>query len=446
MRNLKKLPEESFLRLLFAFFSLSFLVGSLFMSDLSTIFSGWWKILTSTCKVTTNYWALGGYAATFLNMGVVGLIALGLFCLPGAKPNNVSTLAFLLTMGFCTWGINALNILPSILGVFAYTLVKREKPGAHANAMLFSTGIAPLISDILFRYPHAEMVGFRWEGLLLSLIVGFIIGFFLTAGLGHSPIVHKGYVLYSAALPIGMIAFFMKAVLYKVPGVSMPDAPSAEGLAVVSASTVNVFCIVVFGLCILGALAMGCRPRDYWELLHDCGHSVNFSKRYGTPAMLMNLGVYGLFILAYYNLTGAPLNGVTFGLIFCMVACCNSGSHPGNVWPIMVGYVLASYLFQYLSGFVGGNFAFPIHSQAIAIGLCYASGLSPVSGKYGWPFGVAAGALHYMMVTSVPDTHGGFCLYNGGFTGALLCILLVPQLEHFFRTKEERKANALQRK
>ena len=47
--------------------------------------------------------------------------------------------------------------------------------------------------------------------------------------------------------------------------------------------------------------------------------------------------------------------------------------------------------------------------------------------------------LHYLLVTSVPKLHGGFCLYNGGFTAALICLILVPELEKFFRTKEERK-------
>ena len=42
-------------------------------------------------------------------------------------------------------------------------------------------------------------------------------------------------------------------------------------------------------------------------------------------------------------------------------------------------------------------------------------------------------------MTSVPTLHGGFCLYNGGFTAALICLIFVPELEKFFRTKEERK-------
>jgi hypothetical protein len=40
----------------------------------------------------------------------------------------------------------------------------------------------------------------------------------------------------------------------------------------------------------------------------------------------------------------------------------------------------------------------------------------------------------------VPNLHGGFCLYNGGFTACLICLILVPELEKFFHTKHERAA------
>ena len=110
----------------------------------------------------------------------------------------------------------------SILGVVVYGLVKKEKLGDLVNAMLFSTGIAPLITDLLIRYPHAEVVGFNWLGLGLALVVGLVIGFFLPAGLAHSPKVHKGFDLYSAALPIGMTAFFLNATLFKTMGVALP--------------------------------------------------------------------------------------------------------------------------------------------------------------------------------------------------------------------------------
>ena len=47
--------------------------------------------------------------------------------------------------------------------------------------------------------------------------------------------------------------------------------------------------------------------------------------------------------------------------------------------------------------------------------------------------------MHYILVTTVPLLHGGYCLYNGGFTAAMVCLLLVPQLERFCRTRQERR-------
>ena len=52
-----------------------------------------------------------------------------------------------------------------------YCAVKRVSPASQVNAMLFTTGLAPLISDLLLRYPNAEAVGFHWAGLLLISFV-----------------------------------------------------------------------------------------------------------------------------------------------------------------------------------------------------------------------------------------------------------------------------------
>ena len=441
MKKLNNLSESDFLKLLFGFLTACFLIAAVCMPDRGRMFSGLWSILTGPSKVSTNYFALGGYAATFLNIGLVGAICLGLYCIPGAKANNASTLAYILTLGFCSWGINILNIWPTVLGVVLYCVVKKEKVSANINAMLFSTGIAPLIIELMLRYPGQNVVAFTWYGTALAMMVGLAIGFLLPAGLAYSPKVHKGFDLYSAALPIGMMAFFLQAILYKTLGVALPAAPAAETLQVASRLTANVFCGAVFGACIVVAFLMGCKPKDYWNLLKDPNLVTNFSSTYGNATFLMNVGVFGLFILAYYNAIGATFNGVTFGIIFCMLACCNSGSHPGNVWPIMVSYVASSIVFGLLAKLAGGNFTGAINAQAIVVGLCYANGLSPIADKYGWPFGILAGSMHYVLVTSVPALHGGYCLYNGGFTAALICLILVPQLEKFSRTKDERKAH-----
>lgn len=437
MKKIKSMSESGFLKLLFAFVGAAFLVAAFLMPDRGTMLTGFWQILSQPCKVTTNYFSVGGFAATFLNMGLVALIMAALFHVTKTKVNNVSTLAFFLTLGFCSWGIHVINMWFTMLGVVVANLIKKEKFYANVNAMLFTTGVAPIISELLVRYPHAETIGFNALGIVLAVAAGIVVGIIVSAGLPHSPSVHKGLNLYSAALPVGMSMFFLNGMLYKVLGVELPGATG--DMAVASQSIVNSFCIILFALCVVAALAMGA-GKDYWNLLKNPSQVSNVSGTLGNGVLLMNVGVYGLFILAYYNLIGASFNGVTFGLIFCMLCTCNSGSRPTNVWPIMLGYVVASAVTGWLSPLLGGSFTLAVNAQAIVTGLCYANGLSPICDKYGWAYCFVASMIHYCLVTLVPGLHGGFCLYNGGLTAIFVCVILVPILEKFCTLKADRLA------
>lgn len=437
MRRLNTLPERTFLKLFFLFFSASFLAAAFFMPDRADMLPGLLRILSNPTKASTSFFSIGGFAATFLNMGLVGLVCTALYAIPGEKSNAAATLVTILTTGFGSWGIHILNMWPTMLGVMLHCLVKKERLGSHTNAMLFSTGLAPFISELMVRYPHQEVVGFTVSGVLLALAIGALVGFFLPAGLDNSPRVHKGFDLYSAALPVGMTAFLLQGCLYRAMGVKIPEAVS--DLTVASPEIANTFCIALFGSCVVIAFAMGCRPRDYWNMMYAAKPATNFSAVYGNAVFLMNVGLYGLFILGYYNWIGAAFNGVTFGVMFCMLSTCNSGSHPGNIWLITLGYGLASKLFQLLSPAAGGEFVQYLHSQSIVVGLCYANGLSPIADEYGWAYGLVAAMFHFCMVTTVPELHGGMCLYNGGFTAALVCLLMLPGLERHFKTKWQRR-------
>ena len=193
MKKIKSLSESSFLKLFCAFVGVAFLVAAVCMPDRANMLPGFWQILSQPCKITTNYFSVGGFAATFLNMGLVALIMAGLFHVTKTNVNNVSTLAFLLTLGFCSWGIHVINMRFTMLGVVVANLIKKEKFYANVNAMLFTTGVAPVISDLLVRYPHAETIGFNLLGMILAVVVGVIVGIIVSAGLPHSPNVHKGF-------------------------------------------------------------------------------------------------------------------------------------------------------------------------------------------------------------------------------------------------------------
>jgi len=438
MKRLNQLSERSFLKLFFFFVSFFFLIAAFFMPDRADMIPGLLRIIQNPTLSSTNAFSIGGYAATFLNMGLLGLICSVLYSIPGDKPNHEAVLVTLLTIGFGSWGIHILNIWPTMLGVVLYCLVKKEPLGNYTNLMMLTTGLAPFISEILVRYPYDYVVSISLPRILLALAVGIPAGFTIPAGLRNARNVHKGLTIYSAALPVGMAAFLMQSVLYRVMGVEIPSAVS--DLHVASPVIVNTFCCVLFGLIVVAAILMGCRPREYLWLLLDPKLVTNFSATYGNRVMLMNTGLFGFFILGYYNLIGAEFNGVTFGVIFCMLCTCNAGSHPANVLPIMLGYALITQAFEILAPFAHGDFTLHLNAQAIVVGLCYANGLSLLSDQYGWFWGMFAAILHYCMVTTTPLVHGGMCLYNGGFTTGLVCLLLMPTLEKIVEPKLLRRA------
>ena len=124
----------------------------------------------------------------------------------------------------------------------------------------------------------------------------------------------------------------------------------------------------------------------------------------------------------------APFNGPVVGGLLSVVAIAGIGAHPRNALPILAGYVLASF-------FATWTLSVP----AIAVGVCFATGLAPLSGRGGVLWGITAGILHAALVTNTAALQGGFNLYNGGFASGLVALVLVPCVEVFTSTaKTER--------
>ena len=166
----------------------------------------------------------GGFAGTFLNAAVVCAICAAIYSLPGSKPDGVSVLAFFLTAGFCFWGITVLNIWFCFAGVLLACLVRKVNPCTQGNVFLFSTGIAPLMTDLLVRYPGR---GGTWRdvfrrsadagGLHLSLAL------FCPRASRTARRCTRGMISILLRFRWDCLAFFLRALLYRVLGGTLPD-------------------------------------------------------------------------------------------------------------------------------------------------------------------------------------------------------------------------------
>ena len=458
MENSKEVNSKN-VKLLLLYFSIAFIVigiiGGIYTGTLSDMVPGFVRIITSPAQLTRDYFKLGGIAGCFLNVGLSGLLGVALAYIFGTVANGATIAGFFLVTGFAFFGLNFLNIIPCMLGVLVYGMVTKKKLGTVVNLCMFSTALSPFISEVLFRYPATgsdEIMGASLvpTGIVLAIVLGLLIGFFMPPLCAHAQNYHKGYDLYNAGPAAGFLACVFVGLLWKLTGIAKPGNTFVGSGTFTNAAGVEVsydmFIIVTFAIMFIIPLVIGFVSNgDYGKVLADAGHKSDFVDNYGFSAVCKNLGFYGLFLLAFYSILhfcfGAKFTGPTVGAIICAYTFVGAGAHPKNVWPIAAGYVIAGLLatmvFQPMLGLEKAGLT--LATQAIVVGFAFSTGMAPISGKHGFIWGIIAGIIHFSIVTILPDLHWGFNLYNGGLTSGVVAFVLIPFIEQYWPDKAEAK-------
>ena len=411
-------------------------------------------IITSPAKLLTDYYSLGGLGCALLNAGLCGLAVWFVLCLMHNAITTSSVLAgYFLVIAHGFYGLNILNIWPCFFGVLLYAKVRKQSFAALLPIALFATSLAPFISELLFRYttpdtfdPTAPQTTVL--GIVLSVLFAAGTGFLVPPMIPGVRAMHKGYNLYNAGITISLLAFLLKCLFYPTMGFSVPDALKGDNAVYLeNGGAFNTFSIVAFTIFFAACIFYGWRLngysfRGYGALLASNGHNDDFADAYGMPLCLINLGFHGFSVLAYMALMiaftdGAGFTGPTCGALLAALSFFAIGQHPRIVWPIFVGYGLLFAFAQVTGGIGGFDPGWTLSTQAYLNGLAFATGLCPIAGRFGWKSGVLAGAACAAMCSSSSVIHGGFCLYNGGFTAGITCFILVPILEHYVKAKDK---------
>ena len=426
--------------------------GAVYTGTGSTLFTDFFKILTSPGPVVTDYFGVGSMPSTFLNSGLCGLSMWAfMFFLPGSS--HVNTLAgFFLVISHAFYGLNFLNMWPCFLAPFLYLRLRRLDYNQNLHICMFSTCFAPFVSEFLFRYTIGDTwrpgyVEVTWKGVVLLLCFILIIAFVAPAILPGTKAWHKGYNLYNGGLAFGMLGFLLYNFLYRTLGMRTPYVPPYANEIYDSFNRSYrgfgyVFFILLFlGCFIAGYLLNGRSLKGLSLLFTDTGYQSNFASKYGMPLCLINIGLYGSLFLLYLTFAihltpGAGFTGPTFGVILASLTFTAMGQHPRNVWPIFVGYPLLYKFSQLFNILVGGSMKWTISTQAYINSIAFATGLCPLVGRFGVVAGIAAGFLCAALCTGTSSLHGGLMLYNGGFTAGITTLILLPILEHYIKPRE----------
>ncbi len=451
------------IRLYPVFISLFFLISvpfAVIYTEEWDFFDNLVRILTSPSRLVTDYFALGGLGSALFNAAVCGLIANAAVYLSRAEANATVLAGYMLIVAHCFYGLNFLNMWPTFFGVILFCLVTKRRVSENIHIAFFSTALAPFVSEVLFRYsinPTAQQgASVNVYGIILALVFGLAAGFVVPALLPGTTAMHRGYNLYKAGLAIGILGIFINAFMYDTLGVeyaedTLINNPAYYAMPYAYRGFMNVFLLIFFGLTLLFGVLLNKRGiKEYRELIKCTGYGTDFTDKFGMPLCMINIAVYGLCILGYLNLvfvlpeifpalpSGVGFTGASVGVVFAALTFAADGQHPKNVFPIVLGYIALFALVAVSCLLSGVRVPWTLSTQSYINALAFATGLCPIAGKYGFGYGVLAGLLSAVICTVTADMHGGFVLYNGGFTAGLTALVLIPILD-FYKIKPKRE-------
>ena len=411
------------------------------------VLSDWYLIMISPCPLVTDYLTIGGLSSTLLNAGACGMSCF-LFMKGLKGESRATTLSgYFLVIAHCFYGLNFLNMWPCFLAPFLYFRYKRLDYKKNLHVCMFATAFSPFISELLFRYTQRNHFVFgraslTFSGVLLAILFTLMLGLVIPAILPGAHMWHNGYNLYSSGLAFGTFGFFLYNFMYKTMGLIPPEPiavphPDPTRFQYSCQFFASVFFLVLFLSCIaIGYFLNGRSFKGFSQLIKDTGYSSDFAVKYGMPLCLINIGFYGILFFLYLTIVvsfeaDTGFTGPTIGVVLASLTFTAMGQHPQNIWPIIVGYQLLYFVTIFFCHANGREITWSLSTQAYISSAAFATGLCPVAGRYGIRAGVAAGFICASLCTATSAIHGGFILYNGGFTAGVTALILLPILEHY---------------
>ena len=397
---------------LWAYAGLLALAGAVFAIDgREDVLRGLCTIITTEDALITDYVLVAGPGAALVNSAIVTAISICLLYAAGDTLNGMTLVEMGLMSGFSLFGKNFVNIWPILAGTWLYTRACRQRPAGNIGIGLMSTALAPIVSYIALDN--------GWGGPVQGVLVGVVIGFIMPPLATYTYRIQNGMNLYNVGFACGLAALICVPLMASLGADPTTHYRWAKGYDLPFGVMLGALCVLL----ILGGLFFSRKPvwaawAGYRRLLQTSGRAPSdYLRMFGPAPVVINTGVNGLIGMAYILLTGGDLNGPTVGGIFTIMGFSAFGKHAFNILPVMGGVALGSFVMDWT-----------LNDSAVQLACLFCTTLAPIAGYFGWPYGVLAGFLHSSVVLYTGSPVAGMNLYNNGFSGGLIAIVLYPTI------------------
>lgn len=404
---------NSFMYFILICYVIILLLFGICMDSPKNIIYGLYQIIISPDFLVTDYIGIGGIGATFVNAGLITAIAIYFLYMLKVNINGAAVSTIFIMSGFSLFGKNLLNIWFIIIGVYLYAKWQRDNLKKYIYIALLGTSLGPIITQIMFGIEVNRIIS-----IPLAIIIGIGLGFILPPLSSYLMRVHQGFNLYNIGFTSGMIATILVSILRAFGLDIKARLIWTKGNNMV----LGLFLLILFSLMLLLGFILNRKSfKGLKKIFSYSGRLIaDFIILEGFPVALMNMAISGLFALAYVIIIKGDLNGPTIGGILAISGFSAFGKHIKNVIPIWIGVLIGDILGIWC-----------INEPLIILSALFGTTLSPISGEFGFKYGIVAGFILTAVALNVGYLHGGLNLYNGGFAGGILAAVMVPIIEAF---------------
>lgn len=399
------------------FFSIAILVDT----PENTIM-GMYKILSSRDVLITDYFALAGYGAAFLNASIMMLFAMVLIAVSKLPYTGLTLASVFISAGFGLWGKNPFNMLPIVVGTLLYAKVHKLKITKYTFTALFAGCLSPFVTEFVYILPFSTPVN-----ILCAILLGIGMGFAIAPISTHTTTVHMGYSLFNVGFAGGALGFLIYSLVKSIGVITETAFIWQEGVPKLLAIGLFIYFVFTF---LFGFALEGYTISGLFRIMKYPGRTVtDFVMLEGRGNTLMNMAVMGIFCELYIICIGGDLSGPVLGCILTVFGFSAFGAHLKNYLPVLAGVVLAC-------TFMTNDITDP----TMQIAALLVVGVAPIAGEFGICQGIMAGIIHIAIVNCTGVFYGGLNLYNNGFSTGWVALFMVPFLESF-RTNFKRKVS-----
>lgn len=409
MRFIEYLKKSFYLPIL----ALIMIILAFIFNTPKEIFVGYKNILLSSSILTTDYIAIGTLGGALVNTASILILNLVILRLLNLRMSGLIYAALYMILGFSFLGKNILNSLPIYIGIYLYAFLNKIPVKNLVISLLFSSGISPLVSYLIFGFDLAYYIS-----IPLGIGAGIVAGLMVPAISSHTIKFHQGYNLFNVGFSLGIISLAFNGVLRAFN-------LRASEISILS-NDHNLFLYLFVAILALVLLIAGIilNPKSFKmipDLYKRSGRLVSdYIRDYGVSIVMINQASLLTFEILICLIFKIELNGAIFGTILAVSGFAGAGLHLKNTLFVMLGAILMCLITKT-----------NITSTSIIIGILFSAGVAPIAGRYGIVAGIIAGMLHIAILPLCRSFQGGYDLYNNGFCAGFVACILIAIIEAF---------------